>query len=552
MKRLALASLLFCAASAYADDLPGAAFLQTCAKGLDAPAALDAKQPNPLIEALRQDLGAGIIGQQAAVDTIADNFELIQAFLNDPEKPMMRLLMVGPTGVGKTELARLLVKFFGGNPDVHMIRLDGGELQGDHEIAKVYGAPPGYKGHGEKPMLHPDFVLAARVQWKQPDGTVIEFTVILADEIEKMSDAAAKLFLGVLDNGQVTLGDQTKSPLRKTLIIGTSNQGATDVVKLIDQREAANNIRRAAGQTLTEAEADLTGRIDLEFRAQIFETYKNALKKKFAPEFLNRWQKIVQLLHLTRPEFLQIADIMLAKVQKRIFERAKYNFAYQVTPAAKAWLVDKGTDFRNGARELASVIEFELTRPLARLIATDQAVTGDVLVVDVEGGELTFKKIGAGLSEDELKRYADQVYTKQKMLKVKFAVAPGESIEEKQESVRGLLHRMREVPQSLASLMSVSTESKLKQENVGMPSEVKDILMYKIISVDGLFVRLQYSTVEAREAGAEAIMPVKAELLTNGLKPEDAADYSDKTLHQTTSSTLEQLLKAAAAKKSAP
>ena len=419
---------------------------------------LDTKRESDFLKDFRTEINKRIIGQEPAVDAMAQVMEMIEAMMFDPEKPMGTFLFVGPTGVGKTELAKQVVKFFGGNTDEHMIRIDGGEMQQKHETARLTGAPQGYAGYGEPARLHPDNIAAAKLKFTFPDGSVIEFVIILIDEIEKASEDFQKLLLGMLDNGKVTMGDNTPSYTRKAIILGTSNEGAKEVEKLIDQRKLRNEIKqqffeklkqdpefdgRIMGLTkedlgidtdhleLTPEEQDLTGRVDLEFREQIKNTYLQAIKdsEKFAPEWINRWDGIIQFLHLGDEEFLQISDIFLALAQKRIFERGKVKVGMTVTDEAKKWIVDQGTDFKNGARELKRTINDKVTRVIARMTTTGELIEGDIVELSVKDGQLVFNRISsrqamAGMDKETkrqtLLKFADAEFPGFKFLETEF------------------------------------------------------------------------------------------------------------------------------------
>lgn len=524
--------------------LPGYDVLSDCQKLLGSGGAmLDDGVPNPVVEEFKKEMRKAIIGQDYAIDTFSDLLELLQSFLQDPEKPMARVFMLGPTGVGKTEFARALVRFLGGNPDVNMIRFDGGELQFDHEISRIKGTTAGYKGYGEKPGLHPDNVAGAKVKLKLNDGTEVEFTIILFDEIEKMSEAAFKLLLGILDNGKLTLGDNTPSMLRKTMIVATSNEGAKDVEKLIEERKLAIALAESQGKVLTAEEKDLTGRTDLQFRNLIFDTYMRAVKERFAPEFVNRWQKFVQFLHLEKPQFLKIAENLAAKLQRRVFERAKTKFAFQLTPKALEFLVDRGTDFKNGARELINVFELQLTRRLARLLATEQIKPGDVLLIDATDGKLSFRKIASTLDEAQLKAYADKVYPGRKMTKVEFAVGGDDSIQSKEALVSSLLAAVSKVPLALSSLWHDTTHSRIKSDSVSTIDNGSDSITYKYISVDGVSVRLSYSERELAAAKAkdpDGEVPLHAVVMK--IPEADQLVYAGNQLHTISTQRLERIL----------
>lgn len=527
-------------------SLPGMTRLKECGKMLDASHRLDAESPNPEIQKMIDALNSEIIGQGMAIETLAKTLEMVMQFLNDPEKPMGRFMFMGPTGVGKTELVRALVRYLGGNPDVHMIRFDGGELQMEHEISRIKGAPPGFKGFDQKPALHPDNVIGARLTFTLPNGKKIDLTIILWDEIEKMSEAAYRLLLGILDNGKLTLGDDTPSVLRKTLIFGTSNEGAKDVERYVRQRRAEIQARLAAGEKLSKMELDETGHDNPEVAKTIDKLYMDAMIRKYAPEFRNRWHAFIAFRHLRHKEFLTISDVMIAKVQKRIFERAEEKFLFQVTPAAREWLVSKGTDFMNGSRELLNVIEFQLVHRLSKLLSNSQVKTGDVVVVDIDRGQdkLTFDLLARGLSEDELKAQADVVYPGRKMKNVKFTTEDGDSLEDKARVIKGLLKDISASPLGLTTLWN-DAKTQPKVETITLAGGKSDTLTYKYISVEDVIVRLQYSSLKVAEAQAknpDGETPVEYVVPDSGIPEAERMEYSASgALHKTSLNRLENV-----------
>lgn len=531
-------------------SLPGHDYLESCQKMVTtaADSALDDEKSNPMVEALKEFLNSEIIGQESGVDGLADAMEMLSAFLNDPEKPIGRFFFMGPTGVGKTELVRALVRYLKGNPDTKMIRFDGGELQMDHEISRLKGTTSGFKGYGDKPGLHPENLEAVRLKFTLNDGSVMEFSIVLFDEIEKMSDAAFKYMLGILDNGMTTLGDNTKVDMRKTLIIATSNLGAKEVEQLIEARKTAQAVKRATGQKLTEVEEDLTGRVDLEFRKEIENTYMAAIAKRFAPEFKNRWQKFIQFLHLEKTQYLKIIDVMLAKLQKRIFQRTKVKFDFQLTPKAKEYLVDKGTDFRNGARELGNLLEFQMVRRFARLLATNQIKQGDVLLIDVAGegksAKLVFKKVAAGLDEDQLKTFADKVYPGKKMKEAKFSTGDEQLVEDKSLILARVLKELNGLPKGINHLFTISKESIHQKDNVATENSGDEPIVYKIIHVDEVPVRIWASARELPNPGGNGTSStVNWNIeIAKGMSEKDKFLYTGKGVYSTSISALEKMV----------
>lgn len=398
----------------------GLQFLAKCEKALTAKISVDPTVANEEIDRINRDMNVEVIGQAQAVSVISDSVETSLTFLNDPGRPLGRYMFVGPTGVGKTEAVKALIKVLGGDPDKDLTRIDCGEFQHGSEITRIIGATASYVGYGDKPMLHPSELAKRKIKVRTGSGKEIEINVILIDEIEKAGDQLFKLLLGVLDNGKVTLGDNTEVYLRDTIIVATSNLGARDVEALIDAKMAA--LKSRSGDVMSADDADLTGRLDLTLREQINATITEAIKGKFAPEFINRWQKIVQFLHLSDPEFYQILQKQLARFQRRIFERAEVKAGVLFTEAARGLIISQGTDFKNGARELERTLDRLVTKPVSRLISTKQIQDGDVLVADVDARTqaLVWNIAARGLERQQLAEFGDAAYPGYKMLNVNF------------------------------------------------------------------------------------------------------------------------------------
>lgn len=494
-----LVSTFFVPTLVRAEAPSGLSFLQSCALAVSPQESVRlVKKENPDIKKFVDELNSNVIGQEKAIDQFAEVIEMMMAMLNDPNKPMARLLFVGPTGVGKTELVLSLVRYFGGNADVHILRINGGELQQDHELSRITGTTAGYEGMDKIPLLHKDNIAKVTLTFKLPNGQSVEFAIVLMDEIEKSGEAAFKMALGLLDEGKVTLGDNSVTMLRKSMIIGTSNEGAADVNALVDSREREIKAKKEAGTALTREEEDVTGRIDEKFRKQIFDTYLGALKRRFAPEFLNRWHAIVQFLHLGKEELLKISEISLAKVQKRVFERGLYKVAFELTPNAKQWLVDKGTDFKNGARELNSSIERYLTREIARHTINNELAEGDYVLVDIENDAPTFTVYARGMSRERLLEVADKIYPGKKMLKAKFEPPAGQPLDDSSMVLKSMAKDLQDLNGSQGAqhlwkksdLSEPIPRQKLLKDSVSGKDRSVDT-MVKYIEVDGLYLRLE-------------------------------------------------------------
>jgi ATP-dependent Clp protease ATP-binding subunit ClpB len=305
-----------------------------------------------------------IVGQDEAVQAVVDLYQVFRAGLNSPGRPVGNLLFLGPTGAGKTRVVEATAEVLFGDPRA-VIKIDCAEFQHSHEIAKLIGSPPGYLGHRE---THPLITQEALAQY-HTDKLKISF--LLFDEIEKASDALWQLLLGILDKATLTLGDNRRVDLSQTMIFMTSNLGGGEITELMTGGLGfAPTVRPEATPKLDE---------------KVERTATEAAKRKFAPEFMNRIDKVVVFHPLRSEQLEQILDIELGMVQQRVLETAKGRFLFRVTPTAREFLLREGTDLKYGARHLKRAIERHVVYPLASLLATEQVLLGDVISIDWDG-----------------------------------------------------------------------------------------------------------------------------------------------------------------------
>ena len=317
-----------------------------------------------------------IVGQDAAVETVAEIYQMFLAGMNPPGRPVGNLLFLGPTGSGKTRVVEALAEALFG--DTHAcIKIDCAEFQHSHEIAKLIGSPPGYLGHRE---THPLLTQEALNQWHTEK---LKLSILLFDEIEKASDSLWQLLLGILDKATLTLGDNRRVDLSQCIIIMTSNLGACEMSGLVD-----GGLGFAPKPML----------VDACFDEKINRTAVDAARRKFTPEFMNRIDKAVVFKTL-RPEHLErILEIELGMVQQRILTSSAANqFVFTCTERVKSFLLQEGTDPKYGARHLKRAIERNLVFPLANLVATGQVRLGDFIRVDMNSdNSLAFVKEAEG------------------------------------------------------------------------------------------------------------------------------------------------------------
>ena len=325
--------------------------------------ALDPSTKSGLAEQFESGLHARVVGQDRAVRNITSLYQVFQAGMTNPARPLGSMLFLGPTGSGKTHVVEAAAEILFGDRNA-VIKIDCAEFQHSHEIAKLIGSPPGYLGHRETtPLLTQESLEKHRTE-RDP------FTLVLFDEIEKASDALWQLLLGVLDKGTLTLGDNRRVDFSQTMIFMTSNLGAKEMSELITG--SIGFAPAKAGKLATD---------DLD--QKIYRTASEAAKRKFSPEFMNRIDKIVVFRSLKHQELCQILDLELNGVQRRVDEGAGQRFTISLTEGAREYLLSEGIEYRYGARHLKRAIERFLVNPLANLSATGQLGIGDLVVVDI-------------------------------------------------------------------------------------------------------------------------------------------------------------------------
>jgi ATP-dependent Clp protease ATP-binding subunit ClpB len=321
-------------------------------------------------------LRSKIVGQGEGVQALVDLYQVFCAGLNSPGRPVGNLLLLGPTGSGKTRIVEAAAEILFGDARA-VIKVDCAEFQHSHEIAKLIGSPPGYLGHRETHPLITQEALAASHTEK------LKLSFLLFDEIEKSSDALWQLLLGMLDKATLTLGDNRKVDLSQTVIFLTSNLGGGEITELMEGGMGFVQPKDIQATGLDE---------------KVERTAVEAARRKFSPEFMNRLDKVVVFHPLRREQLEEVLEIELGQVQQRVLETAKGQFLFRVTVDGREFLLQEGTDQRYGARHLKRAIERHVVYPLANLLATEQVHLGDLVRIDWDRvhKELTFVREGEG------------------------------------------------------------------------------------------------------------------------------------------------------------
>ena len=317
-----------------------------------------------------------VIGQDEAVTAVANAIRRARAGLQDPNRPLGSFIFLGPTGVGKTELARALAEFLFDSEQA-MIRLDMSEYMEKHAVSRLIGAPPGYVGYDEGGQL----TEAVR---RRP------YSVILFDEIEKAHADVFNVLLQLLDDGRLTDGQGRTVDFRNTVVIMTSNIGSQTRAEEM-QEQLRQGMEAVKGMMPDEmAEQFNTVKSDAEERDedQVRRGYMASLNEHFRPEFLNRVDEVVIFHPLDRDDLRKIVDIQAAQLTKRLADRG---IELTITEAAENYLALRGYDPVFGARPLKRTIQKRVLDPLALKVLDGTFRDGDHVLVDLKQGELAFE-----------------------------------------------------------------------------------------------------------------------------------------------------------------
>jgi ATP-dependent Clp protease ATP-binding subunit ClpC len=298
---------------------------------------------------MEDELHNRVIGQDQAIKALSQAIRRTRAGLKDPRRPGGSFIFAGPSGVGKTELSRTLASFLFGDQDA-LIQLDMSEYSERHTASRLFGAPPGYVGYDEGGQL------TEKVR-RRP------FSVVLFDEIEKAHPDIFNSLLQVLEEGHLTDSQGRRVDFKNTVIIMTTNLGTRDISKSL-------------GLGFANSDDDLTNYERMKAKVG------DELKSHFRPEFLNRIDDIIVFHQLTKPQIIQIVDLMLKNLDDRLHAK---DMGIELTPAAKDLLAERGYDPLLGARPLRRVIQREIEDGLSERILFGELKPGEIIVVDVEG-----------------------------------------------------------------------------------------------------------------------------------------------------------------------
>ena len=340
-------------------------------------------------QSLFDKLNRRVIGQDRAVKQFVKAYCSIMSGLNKEGRPAGVFLFAGPTGCGKTELARAVAEILFGSRTAYT-KINCAEFQHSHEVSKLLGSPPGYLGHRETPAA------LAQSKIDKFQTTKHKINLVLFDEIEKANEALFELLLGILDEATLTLGNNETVDFSKTIVILTSNLGSKEIKGMVE--DSGIGFKGTVAQ-----------RLDLD--TKIYGKAKEAVEKKFSPEFVNRLDRLIVFRSLSEESLRKILDIELYEFEMRIW-RAPWKLADKKigdtgfvmppqlsvhivpTQRCKDFLIAEGTSAIYGARELNRAIERFIAYPMSLLIGSKQAGHGDVITIDHEkdSKELVFIK----------------------------------------------------------------------------------------------------------------------------------------------------------------
>jgi ATP-dependent Clp protease ATP-binding subunit ClpC len=290
--------------------------------------------------------------------------------MKDPRRPIGSFIFIGPSGVGKTELAKALAEFLFDDQDA-LVRIDMSEYREQHTASRLFGAPPGYVGYEEGGQL----TEAVR---RRP------YQIILFDEIEKAHPEVWNALLQILDDGRLTDGQGRVVDFRNTVLIMTSNLGTEYVRK----SGSLGFLQHAEGEE----------------DRQAHEKIEKALKGTFRPEFLNRIDEIITFSALSREQMREIVDLQMKEVRERLSER---ELSVELSPEARDWLADAGYDPAFGARPLRRALQKYVESPLAVSLLSGEFTAGDTIRVEVDdmGKNLVFQPVGRGIPADQIEPF---------------------------------------------------------------------------------------------------------------------------------------------------
>jgi ATP-dependent Clp protease ATP-binding subunit ClpA len=319
---------------------------------------------------LEAGLSERLVGQTEAIRAVVPYVEMFQAGLAPEGRPAGVFLLLGPTGTGKTRTVEALAEVLHGSAK-SLIRVDCGEFQMEHEVAKLIGAPPGYLGHRETPAMFTQQKLTAITSEK------CGLSIVLFDEIEKAAASMTRLLLGVLDKAALRLGDNTTVNFDRTMIFMTSNLGAAGMAREMQPHFGF-------GAAARQDQPPLRSRLEAIGMA--------AVRRKFSPEFVNRLDAVVTYSPLSAESLDRILDLQMAALQQHLDRRlGPRSFTVALTPRARKAVLAQGSSPAHGARELKRTLDRRLLQPVAARVSREAIPPGARVALDFLNGDFALQ-----------------------------------------------------------------------------------------------------------------------------------------------------------------
>lgn len=325
---------------------------------------LDTKKKIENIESISKYLKSRVIAQNEACECLEDVCIVYSSRIQELNRPLANILLVGPTGTGKTFIVETFAEALLGNSKA-IVKINCSEFQHSHEIAKLIGSPPGYLGHKEtNPVL-----TQAALDFNKTNNWPIG--IVLFDEIEKASDAVWDILLGIMDKGELTLGDNRKVNFQDCFIFMTSNLGSKEIEAKLEDKELGFSPPKKNPLDLTKISS-------------------RAIASKFRPEFVNRIDFVIPFNALTKDDVEKILFLELNKITTRVYNKTSKEFSLKLSTSAKSRIIELGYNTKQGARQLKRVLEQNITANLAILLASDQILPLDEILVGYSQNQFTF------------------------------------------------------------------------------------------------------------------------------------------------------------------